>query len=670
MSSSNANSPSESIVGGKNKLDDNSINNDNIFDDNGSSSRLHKKSKVDNGIDINGKEEEDNFDYSLFDTIFNHEHQLIKDVNKLKVEYGPSHYQTIQAMNVLVEHYCTERQNIFAKLMLTEIEDILKSTPERNPVEMIKLLILIARSYSMNALDDSKSKTILLDCHARWSALLSSSEKHKTADVLDQLAAHYVREKNYIEAESLLNESYDLRSKHLGNAHHDTLSTMYQLAKVYLRLQTDNSVKDNFNKATSLLRRCLRAKQIKEAAGIYQHDGSEKIMSTLAEAYVNCDKQELANLVQSQYEMKKQQLLNKQTYTKEMRAIEDEENERELERMYKGAESKLGVNHAETLDLMSQLADTYSDHEKYDKAEIILTLLLEKHLNIRVDANNFDTLWTIYNLVTTLTKEKKYNEASRHLSFLKSKEKNCLPVCKVNLNELYLIDIVELLARSYVEQGKHNEAIDEFMELILLRKKSTHQKNKKIDNIYTLHELFLQLREVRDINGIITALKDRLLLCEEYYGKCDISTLIARNKLAYYYISLNQNKVVELLFNDVEVLNTNKVSLKQLEQMLDSMDVLSTAYEKQEKMTEATNVLETSINVRQMKIPGMWISGLNRVRKCLGQMYANMGLGSRALHHFDNAKKDENINTYDTIEPAEIDDQIVVTAQEKEGTIK
>jgi hypothetical protein len=275
MSSSNANSLSESIVGGKNKLDDNSINKDNIFDYNSSSSRLHKKSKVDNEIDINGKEEVNNFDYSLFDTIFNHEHQLFKDVNKLKVEYGPSHYQTIQAMNVLAEHYCTERDNIFAKLMLTEIEDILKSTPERNPVEMIKLLILIARSYSMNALDDSKSKTILLDCYARWSALLSSSEKHETVDVLDQLAAHYVRENNFLEAESLLNESYDLRSKHLGNAHHDTLSTMYQLAKVYLRLHTDNSVEDNFNKATSLLRRCLRAKQIKEAAGIYQHDGSE-----------------------------------------------------------------------------------------------------------------------------------------------------------------------------------------------------------------------------------------------------------------------------------------------------------------------------------------------------------------------------------------------------------
>ena len=87
-------------------------------------------------------------------------------------------------------------------------------------------------------------------------------------------------------------------------------------------------------------------------------------MSTLAEAYVNCDKQELANLVQSQYEMKKQQLLNKVTNTKEMRAIEDEENERELEGLYFDTESTLGVNHAETLDLMSQLADTYSDHER------------------------------------------------------------------------------------------------------------------------------------------------------------------------------------------------------------------------------------------------------------------------------------------------------------------
>lgn len=297
-----------------------------------------------------------------------------------------------------------------------------------------------------------------------------------------------------------------------------------------------------------------------------------------------------------------------------------------------------------------------------------MTLLLERYLNIRGDANNFYYLRTIYNLVTTLTKEKKYNEASRYLSFLKSKELNCST--PQNNHKLFLTKLVEQLARNYVDQGKHNEAIDEFMELILLRKKSTHKKVKIIDNIYTLHELFLQLRKVRDINGIITALKDRLLLCEEYYGKCDISTLIARNKLAYYYISLNQNKVVELLFNDVEVLNTNKVSLKELEQILDSMNYLSTAYEKQEKMTEATNVLETSINVRQMKIPGMWISGLNRVRKCLGQMYANMGLGSRALHHFDNAKKEENISTYDIIEPAEIDDQIVVTAQEKEGTIK
>jgi hypothetical protein len=171
------------------------------------------------------------------------------------------------------------------------------------------------------------------------------------------------------------------------------------------------------------------------------------------------------------------------------------------------------------------------------------------------------------------------------------------------------------------------------MELILLRKKSTHKKVKIIDNIYTLRELFLQLRKVRDINGIITALKDRLLLCEEYYGKCAVSTLIARNKLAYYYISLNQNKDVELLFNDVEILNTNHVScLKEIEHILESMDFLSTAYEKQKKMTEATNVLETSINVRQMKIPGMWIFALNRVR--LG----SMGLGSRALHHFDNAK--------------------------------
>ena len=71
MSSSNANSPSESIVGGKNKLDDNSIYKDNIFDNDSSSSRLHKKSKVDNEIDINDKEEEDNFDYSLLDTIYN-----------------------------------------------------------------------------------------------------------------------------------------------------------------------------------------------------------------------------------------------------------------------------------------------------------------------------------------------------------------------------------------------------------------------------------------------------------------------------------------------------------------------------------------------------------------------------------------------------------------------
>lgn len=69
------------------------------------------------------------------------------------------------------------------------------------------------------------------------------------------------------------------------------------------------------------------------------------------------------------------------------------------------------------------------------------------------------------------------------------------------------------------------------MELILLRKKSTHKKVKIIDNIYTLHELFLQLRKVRDINGIITALKDRLLLCEEYYGKCDVRD----NKVGYKY---------------------------------------------------------------------------------------------------------------------------------------
>ena len=105
----------------------------------------------------------------------------------------------------------------------------------------------------MNALDDSKSKTILLDCHVRWSVLLSSAEKRRTVDVLDHLAAHYVRENNFLEAESLLNESYDLRSKHLENAHHDTLSTMYELAKVNLRLQTDNIVGDNLNKAIACI---------------------------------------------------------------------------------------------------------------------------------------------------------------------------------------------------------------------------------------------------------------------------------------------------------------------------------------------------------------------------------------------------------------------------------
>ena len=329
----------------------------------------------------------------------------------------------------------------------------------------------------MNALDDSKSKTILLDCHARWSALLSSSEKHRTVDVLDRLAAHYVREKNYVEAEPLLNESYDLRRRHIGSVHHDTLSTMYQLAKVYLRLQTDNSVEDNFNKATSLLRRCLRAKQIEEYDGhhhvqleeadVNDHPNtkqskliladSEKIMITLAEAYGKYGEEEQAKLLRCIFEIKQQKVLNKDQYTKEMQTIEDEENERELEGLYFDTESTLGVNHAETLDLMSQLADAYLVNMMYDKAEIILKLLLERYLNINGISNNNDTVRTMVKLVNTLTKAKKYVEASHYLSHLKSRD---------NQSELFIITAVELLARSYVEQGKHQEAIDEFKKVI------------------------------------------------------------------------------------------------------------------------------------------------------------------------------------------------------------
>jgi len=68
MSSSNANSPSESIVGGKNKSNDNN-NND--------GRRSNKKSKGDMEVDINDKKQEDAYEDSFCGSFINAEDPVI-----------------------------------------------------------------------------------------------------------------------------------------------------------------------------------------------------------------------------------------------------------------------------------------------------------------------------------------------------------------------------------------------------------------------------------------------------------------------------------------------------------------------------------------------------------------------------------------------------------------
>ena len=225
----------------------------------------------------------------------------------------------------------------------------------------------------------------------------------------------------------------------------------------------------------------------------------------------------------------------------------------------------------------------------------------------------------------------------------------------------------------------------------------------------TYKELFSQYFKLQNNIGIISTLKDRLQLAYDYYGKCALITLKERNILARYLNLFGQSTQVESLLNDVDILNTHQHNIEVFMQVLYSIDHLSTAYEKQEKMIEATNLLETSLNLRQMKLvnrndldttpqgyskdlllsiidaehqesnvaTNLLETSLNEqqmkmansndhetyaIRIRLNQMYTKMGNDSRALYHLNIAKEIKNI-TSNTVNNAEID--VLIAAQLK-----
>jgi hypothetical protein len=101
---------------------------------------------------------------------------------------------------------------------------------------------------------------------------------------------------------------------------------------------------------------------------------------------------------------------------------------------------------------------------------------------------------------------------------------------------LVLIKTVELLARNYDEQCNHQKAIEEFEELISLRKKSKHNEVEQIDNIKSYNDLQIVQLHCAWISSSMKLIPQILLWPFDGY--------LVRHKLIYSTLSTASNRTL------------------------------------------------------------------------------------------------------------------------------
>jgi serine/threonine protein kinase len=384
----------------------------------------------------------------------------------------------------------------------------------------------------------------------------------------------------YSEAQRQVERAIYLRRRVLGNTHRDTLSSMYQLAALYL-------LQNKYAEAESLDSEVLEAQQ--RMLG-------ERDPDTI---YT------MIGLAEAQWSQRTQRKLGP-AETLFLKALS-------LSRRV------LGEDHRQTLTIMGDLGPLYVNERKWDEALSILTKALEIRRRV-LGEEHPDTMATTYNLGTISMYYGKYREARPLL--VKARELHSRILGEDHPNSMMSAGA---LGTFYLYLGEYKEAESVDTKVLETRRRVFGNEDPlTLGTAILLAQIYTNLARYSEaerlLNGVVILTRKRAASKEVRPGDYGPQIHVARalTALAYLYVCEGKKVPAEQIYKSALEIQHRLLDEDHPDRMV-TMNHLGQLYQELGNETEAERLLTKTLELRQ-RVSAPENVFLADVRRALGQL--------------------------------------------------
>jgi tetratricopeptide (TPR) repeat protein len=291
--------------------------------------------------------------------------------------------------------------------------------------------------------------------------------------------------------------------------------------------------------------------------------------------------------------------------------------------------AELGLGHRDTLQSMSNLAESYRTTGQIDKA-LPLTEQTLKLRNDRLGADHPDTLISMNNLAESYRAAGKLDKA---LPLLEETVK--LSKAKLGPDHPETLTSMNNLAGSYQSAGQLDKAMPLFKETLKLRKAKLGP-----DHPYTLlsiNNLALVFQDADQFNMALPLFEETLTLRKAKLGPDHPDTLQSMNNLAGSYRSVGKLDEAVKLFEETVKLSKAKLGSDHPD-TLSSMNNLAASYGDTGKLDKALQLMEETLRLRKAKLGLDHFETLQTMNN-LAIVYSQSGYFDKAFPLFEETLK-------------------------------